>query len=258
MRRQMLVVASRVMLVIAGIALTAAAVMSARLLPTNTAPSPPPAAEGNPTILPDMTAPNPAPTPMPALAATAPIPAATPEKLLLARIGIVAGHAGYDSGAVCDDGLTEADINAAIAAEVVRQLTTKGYQVDLLDEFDDRLTGYVADALVSVHADSCNVPGASGFKVARVTYSAIPEAEDELVECLYSGYEAATGLPRHPHSITDDMTSYHAFMEIDSLTPGAIIETGFMLEDRVLLVSRQDLVAKGIVDGIICFLEGSN
>ncbi len=173
------------------------------------------------------------------------------------RVGIVAGHAGYDPGAVCPDGLTEAEVNMAIARIVVELLNQQGYQADLLDEFDPRLKGYRADALVSIHADSCEVPGASGFKVARVTHSAIPEAEDRLVECLYREYEAVTGLPRHPNSITDNMTNYHAFYEIDAYTPGAIIETGFLLEDYAYIVRRPRLVARGIVNGILCFLQQS-
>ena len=167
------------------------------------------------------------------------------------HIGIVAGHTGYDPGAVCPDGLTEAEVNLVIAREVVAQLTHSGYQVDLLEEFDDRLPGYRADALVSIHADS----GASGFKVARITDSAIPEAEDRLVDCLYTEYEATTGLPRHPNSITDNMTNYHAFREIDLYTPGVIIETGFLLEDRDLLMHRSGLVVQGIASGVVCFLE---
>jgi N-acetylmuramoyl-L-alanine amidase len=128
--------------------------------------------------------------------------------------------------------------------------------VDLLEEFDDRLTDYRADALVSIHADSCDIPGATGFKVARVTDSAIPDAEDRLVNCLYQEYEATTGLPRHPSSITDNMTNYHAFREIDQYTPGAIIEAGFLLDDQDLLVRRPKLVARGIAAGVVCFLEG--
>ena len=173
------------------------------------------------------------------------------------HIGIVAGHAGYDPGAVCPDGLTEAEVNMVIARQVVAQLVHSGYQVDLLQEFDDRLPGYRADALVSIHADSCEVPGASGFKVARITDSAIPEDEDRLVDCLYTRYEATTGLPPHANSITDNMTNYHAFREIDFYTPGVIIETGFLLEDRDLLVHRSALVAQGIATGVICFLEDS-
>src|SRR5215216_20306 len=53
------------------------------------------------------------------------------------RVGIVAGHSGNDSGAVCYDGngnvtLTEADVNLEIAALVEQQLKQKGFKVDLL------------------------------------------------------------------------------------------------------------------------------
>lgn len=170
-------------------------------------------------------------------------------------IGIVSGHAGYDPGAVCPDGLTEAEVNRTIALGVIELLESKGIETDLLDEFDSRLDGYRADALVSIHADSCNIPGASGFKVARVTLSAIPEAEDQLVNCLWAEYAKATGLPEHPASITDGMTDYHAFREIASTTPGAIIETGFMLDDRFTLEYRPKAVSRGIATGIICFLN---
>jgi N-acetylmuramoyl-L-alanine amidase len=169
-------------------------------------------------------------------------------------VGIVAGHKGYDPGAVCDDGLTEAEVNYAIAVEVVDLLQRRGIEVDLLDEYDDRLTDYQARALVSIHADSCNIPGATGFKVARVTNSAIPEAEDALVACINQEYATQTGLPLHPASITDNMTNYHAFNEIDPSTPGAIIETGFLLDDRFMLESRPKVVARGIAAGILCFL----
>jgi N-acetylmuramoyl-L-alanine amidase len=93
--------------------------------------------------------------------------------------------------------------------------------------------------------------------VARVTDSRIPEAEDRLVACLYQEYEAVTDMARHPGSITDDMTSYHAFREIDDHTPGAIIETGFLLDDRDIIIERPRLAAKGIAAGVVCFVEGA-
>jgi N-acetylmuramoyl-L-alanine amidase len=62
----------------------------------------------------------------------------------------------------------------------------------------------------------------------------------------------------HANSITYDMIYYHSFYEIDGQTPGAIIETGFMLNDRPMLTQRTDLVAQGIVDGIVCFIEGDS
>ena len=173
------------------------------------------------------------------------------------RVGILAGHSGpqNDPGAVCPDGLREADINLAVAEKVVAALAQRGYAVDLLEEFDDRLPGYQADAFLSIHTDSCEVPEASGFKVARVSFSAIPDIEDVLVECLYNEYERATGLPRHDFSITPEMHEYHAFMQIAPETPGAIIELGFLSADRLVLVRGQDRMAAGITAGLLCFLE---
>jgi N-acetylmuramoyl-L-alanine amidase len=171
-------------------------------------------------------------------------------------IGIVAGHWGSDSGAICDGGLEEVDINLEIARRAVGALTAAGYEALLMEEFDDRLVGFRGRALISVHADACLYPEASGFKVARVVDSAVPGLEDRLVECLVSNYQARTGLAFHEGSITPDMTQYHTFYEIDPQTPGAIIEVGFMLADRDMLLNQPEVIAQGIVDGILCFVEG--
>ncbi len=174
----------------------------------------------------------------------------------LLKVGIVAGHWQSDPGAVCADGLKEVTINLDVASRVVAILQSEGYQAELLPEFSDKLAGYRADAFVSIHADSCDVPEASGFKVARVSGSAIPDEEDRLVSCLSKEYGRATGLAFHADSITFDMTGYHAFGEIDPLTPGAIIELGFMDADRELLTGHSYELAQGVARGIACFLEG--
>ena len=150
------------------------------------------------------------------------------------------------------------DINHRISTLVISTPGEKWIWADLLIELDARLTGYQALALISIHADSCTIPDLSGFKVARVTDSAIPAQEDDLVNCLNKEYQKATGLPRHPGSITDDMTNYHAFREIDKYTPGAIIETGFMAADAKIIVEHPEVAADGITRGIICFLEGNS
>lgn len=172
------------------------------------------------------------------------------------RIGIVAGHAGRenDPGAVCPDGLTEVSINTAVAELVIAQLEADGIVADLMDEFDDRQEGYVATALVSIHADSCIYPEASGFKVASLEGSTNP-LNPLLVDCLVAKYGERTGLSFHAGSITYDMTQYHVFNSIAPETPGAIIEVGFMLADRAILTERTDLIAQGIIDGLYCFME---
>lgn len=194
------------------------------------------------------------PTAIPLAAADAITP--TPAAALL--IGIVAGHKGNDSGAVCPDGLTEASINYDIAVRVKAGLEANGFQVDILDEFDPRLANYKALALVSIHNDSCVYYGdhATGYKVARAAKSRTPERSDQLVACLTDRYARATNLGFHANTITADMTYYHGFDELDPLTPAAIIETGFMYLDRDLLTKEPYRVAQGVIDGIVCYVRG--
>jgi N-acetylmuramoyl-L-alanine amidase len=158
---------------------------------------------------------------------------------------------------MCDDGLQEVTINLDVASRVVALLQDQGYEAELLAEFAPELAGYEADTFISIHTDACNVPEASGFKVARVAASAIPDEEDQLVACLITEYAKATGLAFHKNSITYDMTIYHAFNEIDPETPGAIIELGFMDADRELLTENSFMAAQGVAQGVICFLEGN-
>jgi N-acetylmuramoyl-L-alanine amidase len=215
-------------------------------------PALPPADTPTPSVTGTGRASSPSPEPTPTHAEPTPSPTPQPR-----RVGILAGHSGphNDPGAVCPDGLREVDINLAVAKRVVAALEDSGYEVDLLEEHDDRLYGYVADALLSIHADSCDIPDATGFKVARVSISAIPQIEDILVECLYKEYQRGTGLQRHDFSITPGMHQYYAFLKIHPETPGAIIELGFMAADRDILVNEPDRLADGIVAGLLCFLD---
>ncbi len=167
------------------------------------------------------------------------------------RVGLVAGHRGNDSGAVCPDGLTEVSVNTRVAELAAEQLQQQGIAVDVLDEFDDRLRGYRADVFVSLHSDSCLVPF-SGFKVARYQWGS--EASERLTQCLWERYEAETGLARHPDTITLDMTRYHAFRKIAAATPAAIIELGFLNADRTLLTEQPERAAAGVVAGVLCYL----
>ena len=170
------------------------------------------------------------------------------------RIGIMAGHWQNDSGAVCADGLREVDVTLEIATRLVELLGHLGYNAELLPEFAPELMGYQADALISIHADSC-IQGFSGFKAAHAARSAIPAEEGRLVDCLYRAYEEATGLARDDTRITPDMTRYHAFGKIAPQTPAAILEIGYLSGDRRLLTKSPGRVARGIAAGIICFLN---
>jgi N-acetylmuramoyl-L-alanine amidase len=181
------------------------------------------------------------------------------------RVGIVAGHSGNDSGAVCVDGngnvtLTEVDVNLKIAAMVQEQLNQEGYQVDLLREYDSRLNGYRALAIVSIHNDSCEYVNdeATGFKVAAALNTYDLNRANRLTACLVDRYQGITKMSFHAGSITPDMREYHSFREIDSSTVAAIIETGFLNLDREFLTKHTDLVAKGVAEGILCFARNEN
>jgi N-acetylmuramoyl-L-alanine amidase len=179
------------------------------------------------------------------------------------RIGIVAGHSGNDSGAVCSDalgGYHEVDINLNVASLVKEDLVAQGYDVDLLAEFDPRLSDYTALALISIHADSCEYINdqATGFKVSAAMSTKYREQVTRLTNCLRNRYAAITGLQFHSGSVTGDMTEYHAFNEINPDTPAAIIETGFMNLDREILTQHPDVIAEGIASGILCYVRNED
>lgn len=183
----------------------------------------------------------------------APLP--TPNRPL-PRIGVVAGHKGNDSGAVCPDGLTEATVNLDVAMRVKAGLEANGFQVDLLDEFDPRLEGYQALAVISIHNDSCEYINdqATGFKVAGALDTGSRDKAERLVACIKDRYPKQTGLSFHAGSVTLDMTQYHSFYEVNAATPIAIIETGFLNLDRKLLTEEPYRAAQGVMDGIMCYV----
>ena len=169
------------------------------------------------------------------------------------RIGIVVGHRGSDSGAVCDDGLQEVQINEAVAIQVVQTLEAEGLPVSLFSEFDQRINGFSSDLLISLHADSCTPldPSFTGFKT---TVNQSPQSP-LLQSCIEQNYARQTGLAIHPTTITDDMTFYHAFNNVSAESPAILLEMGFMFNDRELLTNGSAAAAAGISNGILCFLQ---
>jgi len=175
------------------------------------------------------------------------------------RVGLVVGHWGHDVGAICPEslgGFREVDINYTIADLTRQYLQAEGVDVDLLKEFDEHLKGYKGDALISIHADTCEyIPElGTGYKIAEAVDNKRPEQAARLMACMKNRYGNATGL-RYDHRITPDMTSYHAFSEVDPNTPAVIIEAGYMNQDRELLTKNPSLVARGITAGIMCYLN---
>ncbi len=177
------------------------------------------------------------------------------------KIGIIVGHHGFapygipDPGAVCEsDGLKEVDINLRIATLLKQELIQDGFTVELLDETDERLEGYEALAVISIHSDTCAYinDNATGFKVKAAPLTTHPELAERLASCIINRYAAVTGLQYH-NLVTKDMAEYHAFEKFAGVTPSVIVEAGYMLLDREILTERPGTIAKGLADGIRCF-----
>lgn len=187
------------------------------------------------------------------------------------RVGLQVGHwrswelpaelAGLrTSRGTSGGGRWEWELNLDIARRVATLLEAQGVEVDILPATIP--PGYRADAFVAIHADGVSNRRLTGYKLARYRSSAIPETDDALLNALSEEYGKATGLPKD-WNITRNMTGYYAFNSrryrhaIAPTTPAVILEMGFMTNpsDLRLLLGRQEIVADGIVRGILRFLE---
>jgi N-acetylmuramoyl-L-alanine amidase len=185
------------------------------------------------------------------------------------RVGIQAGHWMTDNvppelqrledqtGASWD-GIDEVDINLDIAQRVATLLRSKGLAVDVLPTTVP--AGYVADAVVALHADSDGVGDNSGFKMAHSTRRS--PYEEQLMNDVKDEYAAATGLDYDPGHVTRNMTNYYLFAwnrfrsSTSPFTPSVILEMGYLSNDgdRALMIDQADTVATGIANGILRFL----
>ena len=177
-----------------------------------------------------------------------------------AKIGLVAGHWGYDSGSVCLDEngevlVTEAELNHKTMLLVQQKLEDLKYHVEIFQEFDEGLDGFTGDVLISIHADSCAFidESSTGFKVAAVQSKTSEYASETFVTCMVNEYENTTGLFYNFASVTSDMREYHSFSEVNENTAAIVIETGYLNLDYSLLVDHTEVVADGIINGINCF-----
>lgn len=191
-----------------------------------------------------------------------------PDETQPSLIGLIPGHWGYDvgygpdPGAVCEfgqyAGVTEVEVNLRIAALVQKNLQEKGFRVELLEEDDERLEQYQAAMLISIHTDTCAYidDNTTGFKLAASLTDPYPERTNRLKSCLIYHYGQTTQLPYHGGSSeTLDMINYHVFNKTAFETPTLIIETGFMNLDADIVIRQPELAAKGISDGLLCYLR---
>jgi N-acetylmuramoyl-L-alanine amidase len=197
-----------------------------------------------------------------------PIPPATQGRF---RVGIQIGHwrsselpgelaslrgaSGTNGG-----GVTEIEVGQNVSRAATALLKQENVDVDILPATVPQ--NYSADAFLSIHNDWSAKPTTTGFKLARSRYSLIPQTDDRLLDHLYQSYAAVTGFKRE-RGITAAMTGYYAFNNLkyrytlNGATPAAIIELGFLTNtaDRNYLATQPGMVAKGLVRGLMAFLN---
>lgn len=183
------------------------------------------------------------------------------------KIGIQAGHWKQTDGriggtSVCD-GTTEWSLNLEVAEKVVEILIDMGYTQSVVVSAEGAINNWTIDGyptdyfdmFVSIHLDNvprCDQepiqPGApSGYKVAGPS--------SVLVDSLWTEYEIATGLPRDPGHITNDMIYYYAFNYLSQNTQKAIIELAWLSNESELNFAKSEIgqqkMAQGIANGIV-------
>lgn len=187
---------------------------------------------------------------------------ATPESGPKKIVGIVAGHYGFDTGYQCGSDLNfvrETDVDLRLAVMVRDYLENMGYSVDLLQEFDPALSNYTGLALVSIHTNRCDTTdmSLSGFYVTGGGPNSYPSETKRLNDCLAYNYEKYTGLDYlgQNYDTTDQML--YSFDTVNDYTTVSVIHTGYLSNDYRAFSEQTASLAKGIAEGIICYVEDS-
>jgi N-acetylmuramoyl-L-alanine amidase len=186
------------------------------------------------------------------------------------RVGIQAGHWKTEEApdelrklipqtGASWEGVSEVDVNLDVAQRLAALLNAKGIAVDLLPVTVP--PGYIADAVVALHADSDGVGELSGFKMAHNARRG--PYEDALLTDIRDAYARATHLGYDSEHVTRNMTGYYVYSwtryqhAVSPYAPGVILEMGYLSndEDRALMLDRPDLLANAIADGITTFLN---
>jgi N-acetylmuramoyl-L-alanine amidase len=214
----------------------------------------------------------PGPTASPSATGTIriPIPRAIPTGPR--RVGIQVGHWKTDeapdelrrlipqTGASWGE-LTEVDVNLDVAERIAVILNGKGIAVDILPVTVP--PGYLADAVVALHADSDGVGQWSGYKMAHSARRG--PYEDALLADVKDAFGAATGMDYDLTHISNAMKGYYVFNwsryqhSVSPYTPSVILEMGYLSsdEDRTLMLDHPDTLANGIAKGILQFLSNT-
>ncbi|MEO5950878.1 MAG: N-acetylmuramoyl-L-alanine amidase, partial [Chloroflexia bacterium] len=155
-------------------------------------------------------------------------------------------HTGAYAG-----GVSEVDINLAVAQKTAEYLVARGFKVEILDAIIP--ISYTTDLFLAIHADGNVRSSWRGFK-ASAPWVSVPSS-DEFVGYFYEEYGKATGLPSDPLTSVA-MSDYYAFNQgtynhaINPDVPAALIELGFVSNplDRQMMTTGADRLARGITN----------
>ena len=156
------------------------------------------------------------------------------------------------------NGVTELQINRAVAEALAELLTSAGVAVDLLPASVP--PRYRADAFVSLHADSSPNDTRRGFKTAHFEPARTPQ-ERVLKRAVDASYGAGTSLPDDHENVSGNMLWYYAFdpryrHAVSPVTPSLLIEMGYISNDHDLdVLSDPEVPAAAIAEGVLAYLE---
>jgi N-acetylmuramoyl-L-alanine amidase len=154
----------------------------------------------------------------------------------------------------------EWQLNLDVAKRVAALLEAQGIIADIIPSTVP--AGYTADAFVALHADGDRTGRLSGYKLAHGRWSGDTTSDKALLEAISVEYQAATALKWDNH-VSRNMTGYYSFSNrrfqhaVAAGTPAVILEMGFMTNrsDLRLLLQDTEIVAQGIANGIVRYLE---
>ena len=155
-------------------------------------------------------------------------------------------------------GVSEVDVNHAVAEALAAELRRAGVRVELLPATVP--PRYRADVLLSVHADANADPTRRGYKSAHAEPPRNGR-EPWLRRAVDAAYLSAAPLPHDDANITGAMIDYYAFAHrrvrhaAHPATAGLIVELGYLSHagDRAWLRRPED-PATALTDGVLGYL----
>lgn len=177
-----------------------------------------------------------------------------PTPRVVGTVVIDAGHGGRDPGAVAVTGMQEKTVNLAVARRTAELLRTRGVNVlmtrtdDTFVELEDRAdvaNKARADLFVSIHADSAQNSGATGFTayVARAASRDSHRAAESMLSQMRKLPTSDRGLRQADYRVL-----------VRTSCPAMLVELGYLSNvgeaRRLAEPAYREQLARAIADGI--------